>query len=304
MQWSAKIDPKSQESDLDKLNVIHVAGTKGKGSTCAFVNSFLAAHWEGIEIPKQIGLYTSPHMRYIQERIQINSRPVSEDLFASAVLEVWDRLKNHSPEKPRFLQLLLLVAIHIFISQKVDVAIIETHNGGEFDATNVISKPVVTGISTIGMDHVKQLGPSIKDIAWHKAGIFKTGTPAFSVPQQPEVTAILQDRASERGVKLQFISPDPTLPIGAAALQPRVQRTNASLALALTRSFLTTKGAQPRTELIPKEIVTGIERFSWPGRFQEITQGNHQWFLDGAHNEISVQNAALWFAGAISRQQR
>lgn len=105
-------------------------------------------------------------------------------------------------------------------------------------------------------------------------------------------------------MKLQFISPDPTLPIGAAALQPRVQRTNASLALALTRSFLTTKGAQPRTELIPKEIVTGIERFSWPGRFQEITQGNHQWFLDGAHNEISVQNAALWFAGAISRQQR
>ena len=286
------------------MNVIHVAGTKGKGSTCAFVNSLLSAHWKGIDPPKQIGLYTSPHLRCLEERIQINSKPVSRDLFANCVLEVWDLVKNHSQDKPRYLQLLLLVAINIFITQKVDVAIIETHNGGEFDATNVVTRPVVTAISTIGLDHVKQLGPSIKDIAWHKAGIFKPGTPAFSAPQAPEVATILNQRASEKGVNLNFVSPDSILPLVIATVQPKVQQINASLALALTRSFLMAKELSARTEPSIKSIVEGLERFSWPGRFQQITQGHHQWFLDGAHNEISVQHAATWFADALSLPRR
>lgn len=198
----------------------------------------------------------------------------------------------------------MLVSVHAFIREAVDVAIYETHNGGEYDATNVFTKPVATGITTIGMDHVEQLGPTIEMIAWHKAGIFKHGSPAFAALQKPEAAKVLQQRAMDKEVALKFVTVDPALPANTRALKPEVQKTNSSLALALVGAFLEEKATKQRRDLTSKDILHGIEQFSWPGRFHQIVDGNHQWFLDGAHNELSVQKAAHWFAVTAPEMQR
>lgn len=197
----------------------------------------------------------------------------------------------------------MLVSVHTFIREKVDAAIYETHHGGNYDATNVFSEPIVTGITTIGMDHVRQLGPSLDNIAWHKAGILKSGRPAFSAPQDPLAAAVLERRASERDVQLEYVDVDPLLPLHTSALRPQVQKTNASLALALTRSFIKEKAPPACRDLSMEDISMGVQQFFWIGRFQHITQGHHQWFLDGAHNELSVRNAAEWFAEMVVENQ-
>ncbi len=293
-----------QETDIDALNVIHVAGTKGKGSTCAFVNSFLAAHGQRTGFPQRVGLYTSPHLKHVQERIQINSRPLSKDMFARYVFEVWDNLKNLGADGPRFLQMLMLVAVHAFLTEKVDVAICEAHSGGEFDATNFFRQPVATGISTIGMDHVEQLGPSIENIASHKAGIFKAGSPAFSALQDPLAAAILKDRAVKKGAELQFVGVCPHLPSGVPSLDPSVQKINASLALALTNTLLKRKERSGNSVMSAEDTRTGALNFSWLGRFHKISQELQEWFLDGAHNEMSIKIAADWFADSVGPIQR
>ena len=292
-----------QDPIINKLNVVHVAGTKGKGSTCAFVSSFLKMHGQRTGFPRKIGLYTSPHLKCIQERVQINSEPISETLFAKYLFEVWDKL-SCCDSKPRYLQLLMLVAIHAFIAEGVDAAVFETHNGGQYDATNIVERTVVSGITPIGMDHIAQLGPTIENIAWHKAGVFRKDALAFSAPQEPEVIEVLNQRAKEKGAILTFIDDtDPLLPTNAPALKPEVQKTNASLALALCNGFLKSKlPGQPG--LTSPDIVKGVEQFFWLGRYQQIVDEPYQWFLDGAHNDLSVQKAAEWFAQVARESQR
>lgn len=225
--------------------------------------------------------------------------------------EVWDRLSSQDShivagreKMPRFLQMLALVAFHTFIREETEAAIYETHHGGEYDATNVVQKPIVTGITSIGLDHVAQLGPSIENIAWHKAGIFKSGTPAFSAPQESHAAVVLEARAAEKAVELKFIDQDLSLPDDAQALQESVQKINCSLALALATTFLERK-APPESRLLTlHSIHQGIENFSWPGRFEIINDGNNRWFLDGAHNELSIVVAAQWFARQVSVKER
>ncbi|KNG83160.1 folylpolyglutamate synthase [Aspergillus nomiae NRRL 13137] len=273
------------DDDVKALNIIHIAGTKGKGSTCAFTRGFLHTHSLRTGFPKRIGLYTSPHLQCIQERIQIDDQPITEDIFTRYFFEVWEGLASSNLEQatesirqPRYLQLLALLAFHTFIRENVDAAIFETHHGGEYDATNVIEKPVVTGITSLGMDHIAQLGPTIENIAWHKAGIFKTGAPAFSVPQEAGPAQVLRSRATEKMVPL-------TVP---------VQRLNCSLALDLSRIFLQIKA--PDHKLEPGDISAAIENFTWIGRFEIVEDGLSQWFLDGAHNTLSLEQAAIWFS--------
>lgn len=237
-----------QENDVNSLNIIHVTGTKGKGSTCAFTRSFLRAHGLRTGFPKRIGLYTSPDLQCIRERIHIDDQPITESLFTRYFFEVWEGLGSTSSgnaaetsRQPRYLQLLALLAFHTFIKEGVDAAIFETHHGGEYDATNVISKPIVTGITSLGMDHVAHLGPTIEDIASHKGGIFKSGAPAFSVIQEAGPSEVLRKRAAERKTDLTFVSPSSSLPDNRRALSVPVQRLNCSLALQLAAKFLQLK---------------------------------------------------------------
>ncbi|EFR02730.1 folylpolyglutamate synthase [Nannizzia gypsea CBS 118893] len=284
--------------DLNRLNAIHIAGTKGKGSTCAFVASFLKEHRNNTGYPRKIGLYTSPHIGNIRERICINNEPISQELFTFRFFEIWDKLPSEVTDTldiPRYLQLLALLSFHVFIKEGVDVAIYETHLGGEFDATNIISAPTVTAITSISIDHRNLLGPTIEDIAWHKAGIFKPGSVALSTLQEQAVATVLQQRAAEKGVALKFIGLDSDIPASAVALKPKVQRFNCSLALAVLRAWLSATLPLEQS-CVDNDIVSGIENFYWPGRYQQINDQNYQWFLDGAHTESSLCYAVEWFA--------
>jgi folylpolyglutamate synthase len=133
-------------------------------------------------------VYTSPHLIHLEERIRINLEPLPRDLFAKYFFEVHEILSEQHHQdfdtRPRYLQLFALLAFHAFVRERADAAIFETHHGGEYNSTNVIEKPIVTAITTLGIDHVNQLGSSFDRIAWHKAGIFKTGAPAFLAPQE------------------------------------------------------------------------------------------------------------------------
>lgn len=327
--------------------MIHIAGTKGKGSTCAFIRSFLGAHGARTGFPTKIGLYTSPDTRCIRERIQINDKWITEADFTKYFFEVWDRLDLHdlgvtsttsTLRMPRYLQLLALIAFHTFIREKTDAAVCETHHGGEYDATNLFEHPIVTGITTIGLDHIAQLGPAIENVAWHKSGIFKPGTPAFSGLQDPAAEVVIRARAQEKGVpKLRFVDVDsdlekyvsagselPAIDVAGAgahddaraqpppALQTSVQKINCSLALAIADAFLERKKVSTATSLATgagekqhynyltqEDISLGIANFTWPGRFEKIVEGNNHWYLDGAHNELSIIHAVEWFAKCI-----
>ncbi|KAI9745034.1 MAG: hypothetical protein M1818_001312 [Claussenomyces sp. TS43310] len=297
-------------SDTD-LDVIHIAGTKGKGSTCMFAESFLQAHRHRTGFPSKIGLYTSPHITYVWERIRINSKPISQACFTGYFFEVWDKLyhcsqiKEETANMPRYLQLLALLTYHVFIREGVRVAIIETHSGGEYDATNVTQNTVVAGIATLGLDHTALLGPKIENISWHKAGIIKRGSRAYSAPQDTAAVPVLERRAAEKGAPLEFVKVDPEFPPPAKSLQPEVQRINCALALAVVRGYLEAKAPKGvAAELTLQDVLDGVEQFSWRGRFQHIVEGDHQWFIDGAHNEMSVQIAAEWFAKIAPDMQK
>ena len=201
---------------MDKLNVVHVAGTKGKGTTCAYVDSILAQYRKKYNFPKKVGLYTSPHLISVRERIRINSTPISPEMFAKYFFEVWDLLTMKYElaslkgelanlpvdSKPGYFKYLTLMSFHVFLQEGIDVAIYETGIGGQFDSTNIVEHPACTGITKLDLDHTYILGETIEEIARQKAGIQKTGSPSFYVNPNPHKTAskVIKDVAKERNI--------------------------------------------------------------------------------------------------------
>ncbi|KAK0631626.1 putative folylpolyglutamate protein [Immersiella caudata] len=293
-------------SDLDRLNIIHVAGTKGKGSTCAFVDSILRRYSRSKNAPRKVGLFTSPHLIAVRERIRIDSRPISEELFAKYFFEVWDRLETSDAAKelvevgtkPIYARYLTLMSYHVFLNEGVDAAVYETGIGGEYDATNVVERPVASGISTLGIDHVYVLGGTVDKIAWHKGGIMKRGSPAFTVEQVPEAAGVLRARAEEKGVELRVVGVDGRLEGVKVRPNAVFQKKNASLAVALAEAAL--KKLDGGFELdpkgpLPKEFVEGLEQVVWRGRCEVKEEEGVSWHVDGAHTVDSLKMAARWF---------
>lgn len=198
-----------KDEDLRKLSVIHVSGTKGKGSTCAFTESILRHH--GFKT----GFFSSPHLVEVRERIRIDGEPLSRKKFTGYFWNTYEPLLRASQDKnvgplddlnmPMYFNFLTIMAIHAFIEEQVDVAVVEVGIGGEFDCTNVIPSPIVCGVSSLGLDHTDILGTTIKSIAWHKSGIFKPAAIAFTVPQAPDAMDVLARRAEERDTRLSTV---------------------------------------------------------------------------------------------------
>jgi folylpolyglutamate synthase len=300
--------------DLDKLNIVHVAGTKGKGSTCAFVDSILSRYQHEGGPPTKVGLFTSPHLIAVRERIRIGSAPISEELFAKYFFEVWDRLEENKHvaadaaapgSRPIYSRYLTLMSYHVFLSEGVDAAVYETGIGGEYDATNVVERPVASGISTLGIDHVFVLGDSVDKIAWHKAGIMKPGSPAFTIEQVPSAGEVLKKRAKEKGVDLEVLDIDPRLANVKIRPDAVFQKKNATLAVALAEAALKklNPSFSPSPETLPQEFVDGLEQVVWRGRCEVKDEDSVIWHVDGAHTVDSLKMAARWFVGECARRE-
>lgn len=302
-------------SDLDRLNVLHVAGTKGKGSTCAFAASILAHYQRAHGVPHKIGLFTSPHLIAVRERIRVDGAPLSEELFARYFFEVWDRLGEAeqregpmvlderlgvpTPPRPIYSRYLTLMSYHVFLQTGVDAAVYETGIGGEYDATNIVERPVASGISTLGIDHVFALGETVEKIAWHKAGIMKPGSAAFTIEQLPGAAQVLQERATDKGVTLKVLDVDSRLT--GVRIRPNAlfQKKNASLGVALAEAALQRldPNFKPDDSKFSKEFVDGLEQVVWRGRCEVKNEGPIIWHIDGAHTVDSLKMATKWFAG-------
>ena len=257
--------------------------------------------------PLKIGCLTSPHVTNIRERIRLNGLPISEELFANHFFKIWEEMKRHTqgdcgvrgPPLPGYPGYLALMALYTFIQEGVNIAVIETGIGGENDSTNVIQSPTVTGITTIGLDHVHVLGDSLDKIAWHKAGIFKEGSPAYTVEQDGSVLKVLRDRATERGISghLQIV-PEHLVSGYAVTIEPDMpfQRRNASLAIVLVEVCL--KALYPEFIMTP-QLVSSLTKTELPGRSQVIKEDKLEWFVSSAHNELSIDVASLWYKNVI-----
>ncbi|VDK47144.1 unnamed protein product, partial [Cylicostephanus goldi] len=291
---------------LDRLNVIHVSGTKGKGSTCAFVESILR------NLGFRTGLYTSPHLVHARERIRINGKPISETLFAKHFFTVYNKLRQKADEgdMPPYFKFLTLLSFHVFIEECVDVAIVEVGIGGEYDATNVVQHPVVCGITTLDIDHTSILGTTLTEIAWHKAGILKRGCPAIVTPLCEQPLKVVTDRALERGVSsLFFIAPsyqNYTFEGGAvsAGIAGDHQKVNVSLALQLARAWLKQTQREGNPYFVPKSMAEAIESCHWPGRSQIVVKDRIKYYLDGAHTPKSMEVCSKWFGDAVNNSQK
>ncbi|GLD94676.1 hypothetical protein PINS_up003300 [Pythium insidiosum] len=296
-----------------QLSVVHVAGTKGKGSTCAMVERILR------EAGYKTGLFTSPHLITPCERIRIDGKPVSEPLFLRHFDAVWDALErtaDQSGEYPPmawFFRFLTLLALHVFVAERVDVVILEVGIGGRLDATNVIERPVVCGVSTLDLDHVRVLGDSLAQIAYAKAGIFKRGVPAFTTAQEASAMAMLRQCAADTQTPLLQAPPlDELGPDGARCelgMQGDYQRVNAGLAAALAATWLQHKrgggGAftfDPATVLEPV-VRLGLAKAFWPARSHVVEHAKTQtrFYIDGAHTQRSLEVCAQWFQQASTR---
>ncbi|KAF9464413.1 Mur ligase [Collybia nuda] len=287
--------------DLNALNVIHITGTKGKGSTSAFADSILRH-----AMPRwKIGLYTSPHLVAVRERIRINGVPISEEQFAKFFFEVWDRLEGTEPKlsttspMPGYFRFITLVAFHAFLTLQVNATVLEVGVGGTYDSTNIVPKPIVTGITALGIDHVAVLGKTLKEIAWQKGGIFKEGVPAFTVNQPEEGMSMLKARAIELKASSLTVSPSISalsdIKLGLAGIH---QQQNATLAAHLVKSFLESQTSFQGSALLPSSFVKGLEDAKWPGRCQTVSDPNRvntTWYLDGAHTTESLSCCVQWF---------
>lgn len=238
----------------------------------------------------------------VRERIMINSVKISKPLFSyyvrmldTKIHSLSSQLDLETPRLPGYPGFLSLLAIYIFILEKVDVAILETGMGGERDSTNVFPHPVATGITTIGLDHVHVLGHTVEEIAWHKGGIFKSGSLAGTVLQDKAVLKVLRKRAEETHVAggLQIITDRNALEYG-VKVDPDMpyQRSNAALAIFLAEAYL--KSTDSHFSMT-SDLARSLEDVELLGRSQVVEDGDITWFISSAVNEISLKAAVSWF---------
>jgi len=243
--------------------VIHVAGTNGKGSVCAMIDSICRA--QGY----RTGLFTSPHLITFRERIRVNGEMISEEVVANGLTTIRNLVADWDPH-PTFFEVTTALALKCFSEAKLDVAILETGIGGRLDATNALRSDVSV-ITAIDFDHQEWLGNTLAQIATEKAGIIKPGVSVVSAAQQPEAGKVIGARATECAASLQFVNESyDRSPI---ALRAHYQKQNAAVAIAALRVA--------EIDVDDSAIVRGLATIDWPVRFQKWDERT---IIDGAHN--------------------
>ncbi len=266
----------------DKLRFIHVAGTNGKGSTCAMLESIYRA--AGL----RVGLFTSPHLVSFRERIQVNRQLISEADVVRLVTKLQASLPADQSTSITLFEFVTVMALRSFAEQKCDLVIWETGLGGRLDATNIVT-PLASVITNIAFDHQAWLGDTLAKIAAEKAGIIKPGVPVVTTERESEALSVIERVAKENNAPLTRVETGPAsifhLP---SALLGEHQRTNADLAIA------TAEVLQKIFPVSNEQIAAGLAQVKWPGRLQLITRPNGQRvLLDGAHNVAGVETLQL-----------
>ncbi len=268
----------------NNLRCLHVAGTNGKGSVCAFTESILRAG--GL----RTGLYTSPHLVDFSERIRISGDMIGNGELESAIRRVREATEGWpGEEQPTFFELVTAVAFYCFARAGCEVVVLETGLGGRLDATNMAPK-IACAITPIALDHTEWLGSTLTKIAREKAGIFRSGIPVVIAPQEPEAFAALEEAAREIGAPCAWVQePLPEhVPLGLIGSH---QRWNGALALTLIRAA----GFEFSSDVEQE----GLASAEWPGRFQRLgikgSSEGGQLILDGAHNlHAARQLVSTW----------
>ncbi|MCK4752104.1 MAG: bifunctional folylpolyglutamate synthase/dihydrofolate synthase, partial [Planctomycetes bacterium] len=286
-----------------KIHTAHIAGTKGKGSSATMLSKMLEANGYNV------GLYTSPHLVNLHERIVVNSDMITESEMLALLNRAYAPIeKIAKTDPPTFFEILTALAFMHFLDKKVDIAVIETGLGGRLDSTNVIT-PKVVGITSLSIDHQQQLGNTISSIAKEKAGVFKCGVPAVTVQQEPEAMAVLKSHAATVKTPLSVTGggdidfsyrfetsrehgPHTRICLSTATskfehlrvpLHGKHQAINCGLALAMLDK-LKAEGY----EIDNDKALQGLHAVSLPGRM-EIICDDPRVIIDAAHNAASIK---------------
>ena len=278
------------------IKIIHVAGTNGKGSVCAYLNAMLLAGG------KKTGLFTSPHLVRINERFQINGEDVSDEQFLNAFLKVEKAAKEYEAEgegHPSYFETLFLMGMLIFKEAGVEYLVMETGLGGRLDATNVVENPLACIITSISRDHTEYLGDTLEAIAGEKAGIIKAGVPVIYDASQPGPASVIAAKAKEmgspawpmepsfyemktqsrEGITFTFAYPGGEKAELAIPYVAKYQMMNASLA------FYTMHILQDVHDIPKNVLAEGLSKIKWPCRMEMAAPGV---IIDGAHNEDGI----------------
>lgn len=285
----------------DQVPCVHVAGTNGKGSVCAYVGSVLTL------CGYRVGVYTSPAVFCERERYTIQGKQISEDIYWSGmerIREACAALEEQGKKHPTLFEIETALAFWVFAKNDCEIAVIEAGMGGALDATNVIQNSLCSVFTSIGMDHMKFLGDTLEKIAAQKAGIIKTGGTAVSVWQHPAAEKVLRETAKQKNASIRFVKKCDCVHSGdkephgeskktsfsykyhgiyiSPGLEGACQVQNSALA-AEVLCLLREKGYSVGTE----EIRRGIYKTVWPGRMQRISYHPQIW-IDGAHNPAAA----------------
>ncbi len=288
-----------------QMKVIHVAGTNGKGSVCAFLASIL------VRAGKKTGLFTSPHLVDLTERFEINGIPVSEEGFARAFTRVMQETEEMIAEgfaHPAYFELLFAAGLLIFQENAVEYLVLETGLGGRLDATNLVEHPIAAVITTISLDHMEYLGDTIGQIAAEKAGIIKSGVPVIYDARNPEAEAVIRAQAEKLHAQrfpyresmsrilgktdknIDFLLDsgyDETMNVAVPYPAP-YQVVNSSLAL------ITLRVIDPMHTISTETALEGIRMTRWPGRMETVLP---RVILDGAHNADGIRELVRTIQG-------
>jgi dihydrofolate synthase/folylpolyglutamate synthase len=247
------------------FEVVHVAGTNGKGTVCAFVGSIARA------AGKRVGVYTSPHLSRFAERINVDGAPIED----AVLVRLLDQVMDHAPELT-FFEVATMAAFLAFREAEVQLAVLEVGLGGRLDATNVVPPPRVAAITRVAFDHMAELGDSLAKIGVEKAGIIKQGSAVVLGKIHPEAREVIEARAAEVGARLVALgSPEP-MP-GVALAYPRIAMIGSNLAVATTIAR--------ELQFSAEAMARGVESVSWPGRNELLHRnGQELTLLDCAHN--------------------